>query len=764
MSLGSGSRLGPYEIISHIGSGAMGDVWRAHDTRLGRDVALKVLPEAFACDADRLARFEREARSIAALNHPNIVVLYSVEEEAGVRFLTMELVEGEGLDRLVIPGGLPTPRVLDLCIAMCDALAAAHQKGVVHRDLKPANVKLTLDGRAKVLDFGLAKLGSSAGDLDATRAVTTASPISTPGQVIGTLPYMAPEQIRGGVVDARTDLFALGVILYELLTGLRPFSGTTWADVSSSILRDAPPPLTSMRPDLPPALARLVAQCLEKDPHDRLQTAHEVCSELRRLRGIPGPGASERPSTEGVASIAVLPFVNRSRDADDEYFSDGLADEILNLLAKIRGLRVAARSSAFSFKNRSVTVGEVGRALNVDAVLEGSVRKLGDRVRIAVDLVKTSDGYHLWSEIYDRTLDDIFEVQDDIAGSVVKELRAALLGGRSDSQASGEVREEVARAARGRGQNPEALGLYLQGHHLIDRGTRADVAKGIDYLVRALNLEPGNALVWAALGWTHAREADTGWVPPSEGYARAREAAQRALALEPALPEGHALLGWIQTNHDWDWIGAEASYRRSLELAPGNAVVLSGAGRLAYFIGHLDDAIHLCRSAVERDPLTSQTYNTLGRVLHAAGRLAEAEASYRKSLELAPQRVFTHANLAQVLLAQGDEARALVEARQEPLDWARLWALAIIHHVAGRGAESDEALHELTSRHAADVAYQIAEAHAVRGERDAAFEWLDRAHAQRDGGLSEMKCDPHLRSLRDDPRWEVFLRRMGLAT
>ncbi|MDM7916416.1 MAG: serine/threonine-protein kinase [Candidatus Eisenbacteria bacterium] len=372
MMLAPGTRLGSYEILAALAAGGMGEVYRARDHRLGRDVAVKVLPRDVSSDPGRLARFEREAKSVAALSHPNIVMLHSIEETNGTRFLTMELVEGQGLDRLVTPAGLPLERVLDIAIPLADALVAAHDRGIVHRDLKPANVMVTREGRVKVLDFGLAKLASSdaARDsgLDATQAETEALTISTAGQVVGTVPYMAPEQLRGGPVDARTDLFSLGIILFELLTGRRPFGGVTSADVGSSILRDPPTPVHSLRADLPSDLERVIGRCLEKDPERRLQTARDVRNELELLRRViekgdagtstmSTPGAAIRPNQPAAPapakespSIAVLPFVNRSRDEDDEYFSDGLADELLNVLAKIRGLRVAARSSAFTFK------------------------------------------------------------------------------------------------------------------------------------------------------------------------------------------------------------------------------------------------------------------------------------------------------------------------------------------------------------------------------------------------------------------------------
>lgn len=795
MPLTEGTRLGAYEILSPLGAGGMGEVYRARDTRLGRDVALKVLPEAFASDAGRLARFEREARTVAGLNHPSIVVLHSIEEEGGVRFLTMELVEGRSLDRLVPPGGLPLPRVLELSIPLADALVAAHEKGVVHRDLKPANVMVTREGRVKVLDFGLAKPAKENAALDETQALTVDSPISGVGQAVGTIPYMAPEQIRGEVVDARADVFALGVILYELLTGKRPFGGKTSADLSSSILRDTPVPVQALRAELPRDMDRIVGRCLEKDRERRFQTAKDVRNELEIVQreitsdpaygspsgtslGSPAgaapsslsPSPSQAPSPpaaapkEDVPSVAVLPFANRSRDKDDEYFSDGLADELLNVLAKIRGLRVAARTSSSTFKGKEVTIAEVGEALNVATVLEGSVRKAGNRVRVSVQLVKVADGYPLWSETYDRTLEDIFAVQDDITQSVVKELRTTLLGEEPDSKASGEVKAEVAAAAKGRGHNPEVHRLYLQGKHFVDRVNEEDTKKGIELLKRATDLDPGHAPSWVQLSRAYSNQGGYGWVPVFEGSRRAREAAERAVALEPDLCEAHVTLAKIHRMYDWDWTAAEASCRRALELAPRSADALREAGSLAHQLGRLDEALGLIQSAVEQDPLSASSYNQLGFALRAMDRLDESIEAYRKSLDLNPHRIGTHHILAAMLASQGRDAEALAEAELEPAEWARLTILAYIHHVAGRKAESDEALHALEEKYGIDAAYQIAAVRSTRGEPDAAFAWLERALAQRDAGLHGVMVEPTFRPLHGDPRWERLLETLGLRS
>jgi serine/threonine protein kinase/Flp pilus assembly protein TadD len=766
MAFAPNTRLGTYEILAPLGAGGMGEVYRAKDLRLGREVAVKVLPAEVASSPDRLARLEREARTVAGLNHPNIVTLYSVEDEEGIRFLTMELVEGQNLSAFVTAGGLPLSRILELAVPLADALAAAHERGVIHRDLKPGNVMVTREGRVKVLDFGLATVAHSDAPAQASvpDATTAQSTISGERHLFGTVPYMAPEQIRGEAVDARADLFALGIILYELATGRRPFTGATSADVTSSILRDTPEPVTRARTDLPSDLGRIVGRCLEKSPRERAQSALDVSNELRRLqRGLEQGerGVPEEAVPDKLASIAVLPFVNRSASPDDEYFSDGLADELLNVLAKIRGLRVAARTSSFQFKATKDDLATIGRKLNVSTLLEGSVRKAGNRVRISVQLVKVSDGFHLWSEMYDRTLEDIFAVQDDIAQSVVRELRTALLGEKADLFASGEAKADVARAAKGRTTDLEAHRLYLLARHLIDRYTREETAKAIGYLKEVVGRDARFALAWAELSRGFATEAGRGWVPAAEGYERAREAAERSLALEPDLAEGHERLGYVRIAHDWDWRGAESSYFRALELAPGNAQVLRGVGGLTLYLGRFEEAIGLYRRALEADPLSPVAYNNLAVGLHSLNRFTEAEEARRKALELAPLSGALHATLSETLVAQGRCEEALSEAMREPDPMMRLWALAIAHHATGHVEESDAALRDLIEKYARESAYQVAEVHAARGEKGAAFEWLERAYAQHDSGLTSMKTSSFLSSLHDDPRWGAFLKRMG---
>ncbi len=793
-----GQTLGHYTILAKLGEGGMGEVYRARDDRLGREVALKVLPRELARDPVRLARLEREARTAAGLSHPNIVTLHAIEEVNGVRFLTMELVDGETLDRKVLPGGMPLAGLLRIAVPLSDALAAAHAKGVIHRDLKPANIMVTPEGRVKVLDFGLAKPSREDEPLGATQAVTMNAPISEAGQVVGTVPYMAPEQIRGEPVDARADLFSFGVILYELATGQRPFRGASSADVSSSILRDVPPPVRAVRAELPRDLERVVRRCLEKDLERRFQTAKDVRNELEMLEretltgGLPGvgprvgteaagsapaplrpqaepprpnaepPRPKPKPAESEPPSIAVLPFVNRSPDPEDEYFSDGLADELLSVLVKLRGVRVAARTSSAAFKGKQVSIEEAGRALKVATVVEGSVRKAGNRVRVTVQLVKVADGFPLWSETYDRTLEDIFAVQDDIAQSVVKELRTTLLGESRDSSASREARAQVAAAALGRGENAEAHRLYLQGRHFIDRFNETDVAKGIEYLRQAVALDPGHARAWAALSYAFGLQGGYGWVSVHEGWPRAREAAERALAIEPDLAEGHVMLSRVQRIYEWDWKGARASSARALELAPESLEVIQEAGELASYLGRSDEAVASAEKATALDPLNSTAYSRLGRAYFSALRLEEAEAAYLKALELAPQRIACHSILASIVCRLGRLDEALTHAEQEPAEFARLLALGDVYFAMGREAESQAALEQLKADHAEDSAIQIAVLHAIRGEVDDAFDWMNRAVDTHDSGASMVKNIPVMAGLHRDPRWAATLARMGM--
>ena len=770
MPLPPGTRLGPYQIVAPIGAGGMGEVYRAHDPRLGRDVALKVLPEALASSSERLARFEREARTVAALNHPNIVVLHSIEQDAGTRFLTMELVEGESLASCVTPGGLPLAQLLDMTISIADALVAAHEKGVVHRDLKPANVMVTREGRVKVLDFGLAKLAHSQPEVEGTLAATVTTPLSDIGQVMGTVPYMAPEQIRGEAVDARSDLFALGIVLYELATGQRPFTGRTNADVSSAILRDHPPQLNSVRSDLPADLERIVGRCLDKEPRARFQTALDLLSELRALRHNTEHGVqpTRKPAPTSVASIAVLPFVNRSASADDEYFSDGLADELINVLARMRSLRVAARTSAFHFKGRDATIAEVGQALNVATILEGSVRKSGQRARISVQLVNVSDGYPLWSGTYDRTLDDLFAVQDDIAQAVVHELRSTLLGEEADSQARVGVKtERAAVPGAARPVDPEVHDLYLRGRHQLNRRGHESLHRALEFFEAAIARDPKYTLADLGLADVHGLMGFHEFQPPREAFPRARAAAERVLAVAPDLGEAHAVLAYVTLHHDRDWNAAERSFLRAIELNPNHALTRLWYANLLLAAGRVEEALEQGRRALELDPLSIILNLVTGWIHFFERRYEEAYEKMARALELEPGFFQAHHYRGWALwgLGRPEEASEHLKtaARLAQHPPTVLYNDALAAAFAGRVDECLETVARMVAmrkeRHVSP--FSIAIGFVIAGELDQAEPWLERAADERSPWVNFLNVDPRITALRGRPRIQAILARLG---
>lgn len=462
-------------------------------------------------------------------------------------------------------------------------------------------------------------------------------------------------------------------------------------------------------------------------------------------------------------SIAVLPFRNLSSGGDGDYFSDGLAEELLNVLSKIEGLRVAARTSAFSFKNASTTVAEIGRSLGVATVCEGSVRSAGERVRISVSLVKVSDGFQLWSETYDRTLQDIFAVQDDIAQSVVQELRGLLLGVEPENVSMMEVKSVVAVAVRGRSDDAEAQRLMLLGRYRLGTFTRESVEAAIDCYKRALDIDPEFALCWSELSRAYSIAAGKSWASTEEAFRLSKAAVNRALELEPDLAEAHAQLGRIQAAYDWDLKAAKASYDKAMELAPGSSTVLDGASVLTYKTGDFDRALELCRRVLDRDPLSAPVWHNLGLLSYCAGNLDEAEFGFTRSLEMPTSGVATSAMLAMVALDRGDAARAHELAAAEPDEFWRDWADAMIAHREGNSAASNAALERLKAQATIGDAFQIAEVLAERGETDAAFEWLERAIEVRDPGVTHAKVDPRFRNLTADGRWPQFLERIGLG-
>jgi eukaryotic-like serine/threonine-protein kinase len=777
-----GQTLGHYCIVEKIGAGGMGEVYRARDNHLARDVAIKVLPPGSLSNESARRHFHKEALILSQLNHPNVAIIHDFDTQEGVDFLVMEYIPGITMSEKVAAASLPEKEVLRLGVQLAEGLAAAHERGVVHRDLKPGNLRLASDGRLKILDFGLAKL-----KLPVT-ASATAESLSETQTIAGTLSYMAPEQLLGGEIDERTDIHGAGFVLYAMATGQRPFSEVERSQLIGAILHRPPRPPTALNPRLSAELERIILKCLEKDPENRYQSARELAVDLRRLAremesghlvtGAPASApirnkamlatagsmvivllvgatfwlarAKKAPAPSRITpSIAVLPFADLSQEKDQEYFSDGLAEELLNSLVKVQGLHVAARTSSFQFKGRNEDLRGIGQKLNVATVLEGSVRKQGQRARISAQLIQVSDGFHLWSETYDRDLTDIFAVQEEIAQSVAGSLRVTLLGEKLPSP---------------RATNVEAYNAYLQGKYFYARPTKENLNKAIAYYDQAVRLDPSYAPAWAALSRAHSLQAGAySSGPLHEEYNSAREAAERALALDPSLAEAHAAVGQIEQYYDWDWAGADASYQRALALEPGNAEVVQGAADLAATLNHFEQALLLSPRAVELDPLRASTHHALAYNAWWAGQLDEAEVAVRKGLEVDPQFPWLHSVLSRVCLARSRPLEALAEAERDTTPEFRLQELALAYHALGQKQKSDRALAELIRKYQKYSAFQIAEVYAFRGEADAAFTWLERAYVQRDGGLTFSKGDPLLASLQSDPRYLAFLRKMRLT-
>ena len=559
--------------------------------------------------------------------------------------------------------------------------------------------------------------------------------------------------LHAGAVELRDgDYFGAPLNRVARLLATGHGGQTLLSEAAHDLCRDHMPPLASAR-----ALGTHGLKDLGR-PEAVYQLCHpELPHDFPALRSESAPRDKEAPS------IAVLPFVNMSRDEENEYFADGLSEELLNVLAKIRGLRVASRTSAFSFKGKDVDIPTVARKLNVATVLEGSVRKSGKRVRITAQLIEVASDSHLWSETYDRELDDIFVVQDDIAQSVVKELRTALLGERAEAPAAAIAAAVVHKAASGRTDNAEAFQLYLQGKFFGERVTQSDTDKAIALFERALALDPDFALAWAGLSRVHQTQAGFGFAPIDKGYERGRDAAQHALRLAPDLAEGHVALGLILEVYDWNWTAADAAFRRALELAPGDANALHAAAGLERILGRFDKAVDLVARSIALDPLSSRAQRQAGLIYVIADRPDDAAAAFQLALDLNPSGGLNHGFLAIARLLQGRAEDALRIAAAETHDVFRSLALAMIQHTLGHAAESDAALATLSDRFGWTAAYQVAETHGYRGEVDKAFEWLERAYAQRDPGVIYTATDPLLRSLRADPRWPAFLRKINLA-
>ncbi len=765
-----GARVDRFELLRELGRGAFGVVFEARDTSLGRLVAFKVVRAGRSEVAEEQLR--REAEAIARLAHPNLVTLYDFGRCAHGPYLVLELLRGQTLSARLARGPLPPAEAVVIAVEVARGLAWAHAHGVVHRDLKPSNIFLVEGGGAKVLDFGLAqafgrrRLGG------------------------GTPNGMAPEQWREAPEDERTDVFALGVVLFRMLTATLPFPD----DEGRSVLGPEPAPRLAVPGQ--PGLARLVARMLEKDPIRRPRDGAAVLAELLVIQaelappGAGGPAAGSvrilprwrrwvgrvaavtaaaaavalltagwlewqrRAAASQAPSVAVLPFVDLSQARDQRYLSDGLAEEIMAALTRLEGLRVTGRASAAAFRDPLPDLRRVGRDLDVEAVLEGSVRRDGDRIRVTAQLVRVADGSSLWSRTFDRAVGDLFAVEDEIAGAVVQALRVRLLAGSAPSS-------QLHRTA-----NPEVYAQFLLGRQL-EREDRVPAARqAVAAYRRALALDPTYAPAWAGLSqsvfWGYANVDGTA-AELRQARAEAMAAAEQAVTLEPELAEGYAARGFLRASVDWDWIGARSDFERAVALEPGNAEVRQRYARdVLAPIGLLAEARRSALLATRLDPLSASAWSSLAAVHLAAGELDRARRAATRSLELRPRQDFATTYLALVELVEGRPEAALEAARRCAEDLFRLQLTAAALHSMGRRPEAQAALDQLVAGHADDGPFQIATVFAWRGQTDQAFWWLERALAARDGGLMDLRLDPLVRGLAPDPRFADLLDRLHL--
>ncbi len=804
MPLQPGDRLGPYAIQSLLGEGGMGEVYRGHDTRLGRDVALKVISPKLVGDPRLRRRFELEARAASVLNHPAIVTIYDVGDAEGIPWIAMEWVEGQTLRHTLGTGPMPIREALQVARQIADGLAAAHAKGIVHRDLKPANVMITADGRSKILDFGLARQTAGGGQEDVlSQADTLATPsgeATREGTILGTVGYMSPEQATGRPVDFRSDQFAFGLILYEMLSGQRAFDRATPVETLAAVIRDEPVPLASLRPGIPPRLERVIATCLAKRPEDRFASTRELASALDALASgsiavaetptasdigvVPGP--ARRPwrsrralfvavplvlalgvagwlrffaSPPAIDSLAVLPFENSGRDADTEYLGDGLTQSLIEQMSRVRSLRVMARATVFRFKGSADPL-QVGRELGVGAVLTGSVARRGGQVSVSAELVETKTGARLWGERYDRPFAELIRLQDLLATGTAKGLRLTL---------SGEERRNLSRFGT---ENAEAYDLVLRARQLLARETEEDDLEARQLFLQAIEKDPRFVEAYLGVRGTYSRAATHGYVRPAEVWPLAAEALRKAHEIDP---ESVLVRGSLANQHfldDWDWAAAEREHRDLI----GDPRLMFGlqfrpVAMFLWACGRADEAAAVLERALRTDPGNLESRINLGDYLAHAGRLDEAVAQYRAVIDTEPTHPAPLYGLADVLKRRGDVAGAIPALRKAyELDGEEQGAAALATARTQQDIEKAEILVargrladlEALARERYVSPLDIARLQAQTGEREKAFASLEAAFADRSPGLLFLKVDHAWDRIRDDARFAALVRRVGI--
>jgi serine/threonine protein kinase/tetratricopeptide (TPR) repeat protein len=747
-------QIGRYRVAAQLGTGGMGVVYRAYDEKLRRDVAIKLLNRE--PDDSSRARLLHEARTSSALNHPGICTVYEVEDQGDQSFIVMELVDGRPLSDLIPPDGFRFESARSYGLQIADALAHAHARGVVHRDVKPSNILVTMNGRIKVLDFGIGKQLESEVGHRTTQSVEAPSESDT---VAGTLAYMSPEQLRGEDVAARSDVWSLGIVLYELATGRRPFAGDTSFSLSASILTTDPPPLPA---GVATGLKKIIARCLTRDPAARYQDGGQVHAALEALdvtpRSTPASRSPRRTTSHTrVRSLAVLPLENLSPGPDDDFFADGMTDALITTLAQIRALRVISRTSVMRYKGTRQPLPEIAQALNVDAIVEGTVLRSHGRVRIAAQLIHAVSDTHLWAKQYEGDVRDVLALQSDVARAIANEVQIQLSP------------QERSRLGRSRPVDPAAYEAFLKGRHFWYRRSPDALRKGVELLQQAISLDPSYALAHAALAEAHA---SMGWdlfglTAPSESFPLAKQAAQRALEIDPTCAEAHAALGNTAMGFDWDWVTAEREFRHAIELKPQYGPAHIWYSHLLKAIDRTEESLAESRRALECDPLGLVLNMHMGWHLVYARQYEKAIEQCQKTLELDPTFILAHVFLGQAYEHSGAFSDAIAAfERAVELSRRHPTYLADLGHgfaVAGRRADALNVLAELhgVSSQRYVAARGIAEIHLGLGDVDEAFAWLERGFQQRNGWLIHIRDNPRYDGLRQDPRYLDLVRRIN---